>query len=422
LEYLGTPLVEQFLDFMLSLSKARNPLIQEFVEEFDKLFLAFSQVRSQLKNDPSQFQSLMKPFQSETLSRFIRIVELDITNIESQEKYFASVQTMVNVNIPLEIPLQDALRLSEKKLQLCLNHVHQLLKEKKEQNARELLRLMIVFAPDYPHLWILQGILLMKENLWEEATKSLIFGIIQSPFSLHGLIPLIEVSQFHDKTTHTELLKWFNTHKHRLVIDSDTPPFYKKAVIEGMFPKKEEILQSLPKGLGNRYSYQIQKQEFQDLARNGFPKSLLAILHESFDDNFETISSATVDPTLRFFLKIIQKSPSEIDRTVSKQNLYLHSLTLTSRGFFLGLKIVKQGLFSKDQDTPFTKDVLSGSLILSFLFTLLILLKQEKNLLIDGKEPFKEILYFMVNTLPLISQTRSLPLIDALIIDIIERI
>jgi hypothetical protein len=407
---------------MLSLSKAKNPSIQEFVVEFDKLFLAFSQVRSQLKNLPSQSHSSMRAFQSETLSRFLTITGLDITNIGSQEKYFASIQTIVNVNIPLEIPLQDAFRIAEKKLQLCLNEVHQLLNEKKDEEAKELLRLMIVLAPDYPHLWILQGMLQMKDHLWEEAAKSLLFGVTLSPYSIYGLIPLLEVILIFDKTTHAELLKWFNNRKHRLVIDSDTPPLYKKVVVEGKFPKKEEILQSLPKGLGNRYSYQIQKQEFKDLAHEGFPKNLLATIQESFVDNFETISRDTVDPTFRFFLKIIQKSPSEIDRTVSKQNLYLHSLTLTSRGFFLGLKIVEQGLFSSVKNTPFTKDVLSGSLILSFLFTLLILIKQEKNLLIDGKDPFREILFFMVNSLPLISQTRSLPLIDALIIDIIERI
>lgn len=422
MEQIDAPFLDQFLNFMLLLPKAKNAAIQEFVLEFDKLFLAFEQARIQSQKNSQQFHNPDQILSRETVSTLIKMLSLDLEKIESPERYFQSVQELVNVNVPLEIILQDVLRIAEKNLQSLLNQVHKYLDEKKESQAKDLLQLMIVLAPNYPHLWILEGILQMNDNLWDEAKRSLLLGVIQSPYSLYGLIPLLELTHAQDHKSYEELIDWLNTHKNRLVTDYDTPPYFKKAIAEKNLLNREEILRSLPRGIGNRYSYQIQKQEYIDLVRSGFPQNLISTICECFEKNFESFSDAKADPTLRFFLKIIQKSPSEIDQTVSKQNLYLHSLTLTCRGFFLGLKILKQGFFLDKEDSNYTKDLLGGSLILSFLFTLLILLKQEKIVSIEGKNPFEEILFFMVNALPLSSAIRSSSLVDALIIDIIERI
>lgn len=411
-------LLKDFLDFMLSFTKAEDSLLKDFVIEFDKFFAAVEQLKI---NTPSvSFQNL--GISKKTVKDFIEKIGLDLNKIESPEKYFQSLNEIVHVNLPLEITLQDVLRIPEKGLQICLNEVHFLLRENKNSQAKELLRLMIVIAPDYPHLWILQGLLEMKDQKWNESKLSILLGLIYSPYSLYALIPLIGLTKIQDPKNHKKLLEWFIQYKNRLVIDYDTPGFFKKAVTELKFPSEEELYSCLPKGLGNRYNYQVQSQEFSDLIKTGFPEDLIIELKVCFEEKLETLSPSTTDPILRFFLKIIQKSPSEIDRTISKQNLYLHSLALASKGFFLGLKILRLGLFDEKKDKDFTKDVLDGSLILSLLFTLLILVEQKGE--IDPKmgATFEKIVFFMANSLPLSAATRSTSLVDALIVDIVERI
>jgi len=411
-------LLKDFIDFMLSFTKSQAPLLKDFVVEFDKFFLALEQLKINTPSNSIETLGISK----KTVKDFIEKIGLDLSKIESPEKYFQSLNEIVHVNLPLEITLQDVFRIPEKGLQICLNEVHFLLKENKNSQAKELLRLMIVIAPDYPHLWILQGLLEMKDQKWNESKLSTLLGLIHSPYSLYGLIPLIGLTKIHDPKNHTKLLEWFIQHKNRLVIDYDTPVFFKKAVTELKFPTEEELYSCLPKGLGNRYNTQVQSQEFSDLIKAGFPEDLTSELKECFEEKLEILSPSTVDPILRFFLKIIQKSPSEIDRTISKQNLYLHSLALASRGFFLGLKILRLGLFHDKKDKDFTKDILNGSLILSLLFTLLILVEQKEEHDPKMGENFDKIVFFMTNSLPLSAAIRSTPLIDALIVDIVERI
>jgi hypothetical protein len=411
-------LLKDFLDFMLSFARAEDSLLKDFVVEFDKFFAAVEQLKINTPSVSFQNQGISK----KTVKYFVEKIGLDLNKIESPEKYFQSLNEIVHVNLPLEITLQDVLRIPEKGLQICLNEVHFLLRENKNSQAKELLRLMIVIAPDYPHLWILQGLLEMKDQKWNESKLSILLGLIHSPYSLYAIIPLIGLTKIHDPKNHKKLLEWFIQYKNRLVIDFDTPGFFKKAVTELKFPTEEELYSCLPKGLGNRYNYQVQSQEFSDLIKTGFPEDLTVDLKECFEEKLETLSPSTTDPILRFFLKIIQKSPSEIDRTISKQNLYLHSLALASKGFFLGLKILRLGLFDEKKDKDFTKDVLDGSLILSLLFTLLILVEQKGELDPKMGENFEKIVFFMVNSLPLSAATRSTSLVDALIVDIVERI
>jgi hypothetical protein len=93
-----------------------------------------------------------------------------------------------------------------------------------------------------------------------------------------------------------------------------------------------------------------------------------------------------------------------------------------SRGFFLGLKIPHKCFHSQKDPQDLIEELLSASLLLSFLFTLLVLLENKDPLLLKMDDPFKKLLYFMSNSLPLSNQLRDLKLIDALILDIIERI
>jgi hypothetical protein len=415
-------LIEDFLDFMESFSHSPDPSIKNFVEEFDQIFRAFKNVKATHKNSTHSFTVPDPLVHKYPIDLFCDLTGLSITTVESPETYFQSVDELVKVNIPFPIILQDVLRVSEKSVQKGLDELHRMLKANRVNEAKNLLDLLIVIAPDYPHLWIFRGILLFHENKRPQSIESLMISVFQAPFSLYGLVPLLVVLCDADPKIEGELLKWFIEHKDKFTIDYDTPPSFKKAILESTFPKKEDLLSCLPKGLGSRYNFLVQKQEYHRLKNAAFPKSLLDPFKNLFDDTLEKISPSSLEPTMRFFLKIIQKPPEEIDKTVSSQNLYLHSLALVSRGFFLGLKIPHKCFHSQKDPQDLIEELLSASLLLSFLFTLLVLLEKKDPLLLKMDDPFKKLLYFMSNSLPLSNQLRDLKLIDALILDIIERI
>jgi hypothetical protein len=407
---------------MESFSHSPDPSIKNFVEEFDQIFKAFKNLKATLKNSAHSFTAPDPLVHKYPIDLFCDLMGLSIATVESPETYFQSVDELVKVNIPFPIILQDVLRASEKSVQKGLDEVHRMLKANRVNEAKNLLDLLILIAPEYPHLWIFRGILLIHENKRSQSIESLMIGIFQAPFSLYGLVPLLVVLQDTDPKIERELLKWFIEHKGEFTIDYDTPPSFKKTIMESTFPKKDDLLSCLPKGLGNRYNFLVQKQEYHRLEIAAFPKSLLDPFKNVFDDALEKITPSSLEPTMNFFLKIIQKPPEEIDKTVSNQNLYLHSLAHLSRGFFLGVKIPHKCFGGQNNPQDLVQQLLSASLLLSFLFTLLVLLEKKDPLLLKMDDPFKKLLYFMSNSLPLSNQLRDLKLIYALILDIIERI
>jgi hypothetical protein len=415
-----------YLNFMQDLKKIDHPSIQNFVLEFDQLFSANNRLQKGIKTEAHPTISFpFPPFDKGQIQSFLERADYKVQESGSPNRHFEFIRQIVDVNVPVQITLQDLFRISEKGLQKNLNEVHKLLEAGQKKEALDLLSILILYAPEYPHLWIIKGVLNYLDKRPNEAILSLLIALYQSPLALHSLIPLLYVLH---QTNHSDYLPfktWFHQHKDKSYTDYDTPKHFKELFQkEHEISSDEELFNSLPKGIGNRYSYSTMKDEIEHLLKDKFPQGLYKMSQTIFDDRFETLSQEIKDPTLRFFLKITKKNPKEIDKEISHQNLYLYSLALASRGFFLGLKIPYLGYTDAQTETIYLmRDLLSASLLLSLFHALLILLKDES---IKGTsvqvENIKKLAYLSSNVLPLARLLGEGKVIDALIIDIIERI
>lgn len=415
-----------YLDFMGNMKKIDHPSMKNFVQEFDQLFLANERLTEALKSQKLTQEDLQFPFFNEKLIEgFLNRADFKANDSSSSSQYFEFIREIVDVNIPIQISLQDLFRISEKGLQRNLNEVHRLLQNGQKNEALDLLAVLILFAPEYPHLWIIKGVLNFLDNQHDDAVLAFLIALYQSPLALHSLIPLLYVLHQTDHPDYLSFKTWFHQHKNKSYTDYDTPKYFKELCEkEHEIKSHDELLLSIPKGLGNRYSYSTMIDEISKLRKDGFPDSLYRLSETIFDDRFETLSHQLKDPTLRFFLRITKKNPQEIDKEISHKNLYLYSLALTSRGFFLGLKIPYFGYAKSKTDTIFLiKDLLSASLLLSLFHALQILVKDESIMSLERQnENIFKLAYLSSNVLPLANSLSALKIIDALIIDIIERI
>ena len=414
-----------YLNFMQDLKKIDHPSIKNFVVEFDQLFSANDRLEKRIHTDSKSMKPSPFPlFEKDQIQKFLERADFKVQESASSSQYFEFIREIVDVNVPVQITLQDLFRISEKGLQKNLNEVHRLLGLSQKKEALDLLAILILYAPEYPHLWIIKGILNYLENKPNEAILSLLIALYQSPLALHSLIPLLYVLH---QTNHIDYLPfktWFHQHKDKSYTDYDTPKHFKELFQkEHEISSNEELFNSMPKGIGNRYSYSTMKEEIDHLKKDKFPQGLHEMSQIIFDDRFEILSQEIKDPTLRFFLKITKKNPKEIDKEISHQNLYLYSLALASRGFFLGLKTPYLGYAdAKTEGIYPMKDLLSASLLLSLFHALLILLKTDSIDRSDQQVKIEKLAYLSSNVLPLARLLGEGKVIDALIIDIIERI
>lgn len=415
-----------YLDFMGHLKKIDTPSMQNFVQEFDQLFLANEKLTSALESQKLSQEDFQFPFFNEKLIQgFLNRADFKVNNSSSSGQYFEFIREIVDVNIPIQITLQDLFRISEKGLQKNLNEVHRLLQNGQKNEALDLLGVLILFAPEYPHLWIIKGVLNFLDNQQNDSILAFLIALYQSPLALHSLIPLLYVLHQTNHPDYPSFKTWFHQHKNKSYTDYDTPKYFKELCEQELEIKSDdELLLSIPKGLGNRYSFATMIDEISKLRKDGFPDSLYKLSETIFDDRFESLSYQLKNPTLRFFLRITKKNPQEIDREISHQNLYLYTLALASRGFFLGLKIPYFGYTKFKTDMIYLiKDLLSASLLLSFFHALLILMKDESIMSLERQnENIFKLAYLSSNVLPLAHSLSKTKVIDALIIDIIERI
>ena len=415
-----------YLNFMQDLKKIDHPSIKNFVVEFDQLFLANDRLQKGIKNENHPPRPCHFPlFEKSQIQNFLQRADFKVPQNASSSQHFEFIREIIDVNIPVQITLQDLFRISEKGLQKNLNEVHRLLEAGQKKEALDLLRILILYAPEYPHLWIIKGVLNYLDNQPNEAVLSLLIALYQSPLALHSLIPLLYVLHQTNHHDYIPFRAWFHQHKYKSYTDYDTPKHFKELFQKDHeISSNDELLNSLPKGIGNRYSFPTMKEEIDHLLKDNFPQGLYEVSQTIFDDRFETLSQEIKDPTLRFFLKITKKNPKEIDKEISHQNLYLYSLALASRGFFLGLKIPYLGYADAKTETVYLmKDLLSASLLLSLFHALMILLKDDSIKEMDGQEEnIKKLAYLSSNVLPLARLLNEGKVIDALIIDIIERI
>ncbi|MBM3194734.1 MAG: tetratricopeptide repeat protein, partial [Chlamydiae bacterium] len=218
-----------YLNFMHDLKKIDHPSIQNFVLEFDQLFAANDHFQKGLttKAYPSAPYPF-PPFEKGQMEKFLERANFKVQESASSSQYFEFIREIVDVNVPIQITLQDLYRISEKGLQINLNEVHRLLDVGQKKEALDLLSILILYAPEYPHLWIIKGVLNYLDNQPKEAILSLLIALYHSPLALHSLIPLLYVLHQTNHSDYLPLKTWFHQHKEKSYTDYDTPKHFKE--------------------------------------------------------------------------------------------------------------------------------------------------------------------------------------------------